>query len=62
MGDKLSSIGGRMARARTRQLSASANAPKHYGGAFQNQKTRGPAQRLRLTMGPNKNQERRNKV
>ena len=62
MGDQLSSIGGRMGRARNRQLAAGATDKKKFTGSFQNAKTRGPTQRIRRTMGPNKNQARRNKV
>ena len=59
MGDKLSNIGGRMARARNRQLTTGAAGQKSYQGAFKNAKTREESKKTKFTMGPKDNAERR---
>lgn len=56
MGTKLSSPGGRMGRARNRQVDQE---PPKFTGAFKNQKTRGKITPIRLTMTAGKSAARR---
>jgi hypothetical protein len=58
MATSFSSSGGRLARARARQID---QAPPKFTGPYRNAKTRGPFKPLRLTMTSGKSAARRSR-